>query len=325
MKAPRLTAREARIKAHKDAEALILAGNPEKASKVLRNRGVSPIPASMIGPSTGGRPRTGNHAVRTQTDMRGKPTGELGSSHAHLDLAYNRFLDGIREEDLQQALATAPGLQELKKSKYQQALLMLTHPGYQRATRRGPDSKVAGGGLKHGEWSIAAILKHAGITLGELMEVYGRYRTAQAIRIAMDRSPTIITHAADDAENRMVNCPRCDGLGTLDLDEVAEEVSKKRRAAVVRTCPECKGTGEVVQSGDAEARKLVLEVAGIAGKKGPVVDARSVHYGHGVFSVESLVKGMEQLEAPQTDDTIDAEVIDDAKVSGSSPEEGISE
>lgn len=285
----------------KAAESATLNGDLATAAKLLKREAIHPIPATMIGPAKGkngnGRPRTGNKSLSMQVDTNGKLTGEIGASHAHLDHAYNRFLEGIKEPDLLQALAVAPGPDSLRKNKYQQALLMLTHPAYVKHSRRGT-------GLP-GEWSIASIMKRTGITLQDLMDVYGRYRTAQAIRIAMDRSPTIITHAADDAENRKVVCPRCDGLGTLDLDAVAEETSEKRRKAVVRTCPECKGSGEVTQSGDAEARKLVLEVAGIAGKKGPVVDARSVHYGNGTFSVESLVKGMEQLEAPE--DVIDIE------------------
>ncbi len=275
---PRPTTRE-RLKS---IYAKATAGDPG----ILKKHAMKPIPASMKGPAKSksgvGRPRTGNLATTVDAI-----TGtELGRSHAHLDHAYNRFLDGIEEADLQQALAVDP------KKKFQDALLVLTHPNYRSGTRHGTG--------KPGAWSTAAVLKHVGITLQDLMDVYGRYRVSQAVRIAMDRSPRIMEHTADDAENRKVVCSRCDGLGTLDMDAAREEVQEKRRKAIVRTCPECKGTGEVVQSGDAEARKLVLEVAGIAGKRGPMVDARSVHYGHGVFNVESLVKGMEQLEAPET-------------------------
>lgn len=300
-KKPKLTTRQRRKAAYDAADA----GNP----KPLKSIGMKPLPAHMKGPAKGkggvGRPRTGNKAVEMD-----RKTGitELGKSHAHLDHAYNRFLEGIPEPELHTMMATVPGPQDLKKNKFMQALNFITAPYNKKALRRGT-------GLP-GEWSMAACLKHCGITLPELMQEYGRYRTAQAIRIAMDRSPIIITHAADDAENRKVVCPRCDGFGTLDLDMKEDE--PKRKKATIRTCPECEGVGRVTQSGDAEARKLVLEVAGIAGKKGPVVDARSVHYGHGVFSVESLVKGMEQMETPLLDDPniIEAEEVkDDAEVS----------
>lgn len=278
------------------ASALTTAGDLAGAAKLLKREGLPPISPALIGPAKGkngsGHPRTGNKAIRPNFS----DPSEIGSSHAHLDHAYNRFLEGIEEGELHQALATHPGPAELRKNKYQQALLMLTHPRYVKVSRR--DGPGKDGGAKNGAWSIAAIMKHAGVTLQELMEVYGRYRIAQATRIAMDRSPTIISHAADDAENRKVVCPRCDGLGTLDIDAAREEVQEKRRKAILRTCPECEGSGRVMQSGDAEARKLVLEVAGLVGKKGPVVDARSVHYGNGVFSVESLVKSMEAGEQP---------------------------
>ena len=260
------TARDKRSAARKD-------GSPEALKKAY----VPPIPESMKGPSKGkngnGRPRTGNKAIDFLKDG-----SEIGSSHAHLVHAYNRFLEGIDEKDLHSALALDP------RRKMQICLAALTHPGIVSATRRGSG--------KPGEWSIAAILKRQGLTLIELMDTYGRYRTSQAIRVAMDRSPKIMTHTADDAENRMVVCSRCDGFGTLDIDR--EEESVKRQKALLRTCPECKGTGEVNQSGDSEARKLIFEVAGIAGKKGPMVDARQIHIGQaGGFSVENSVKEME--------------------------------
>lgn len=281
---PKPTTRESRKAAYTAADS----GNP----KPLKNLGMKPLPSHMKGPAKSksgvGRPRTGNKAIEMD-----RVTGqiEIGKSHAHLDHAYNRFLEGIPEPELHTMMATTPGPQDLKKNKFIRALNFITAPHNKKILRRGT-------GLP-GEWSMAACLKHCGITLPELMQEYGRYRTAQAIRIAMDRSPTIITHAADDAENRKVICPRCDGYGTLNLGD-GEESAKKRKV-MIRTCPECEGDGRVTQSGDAEARKLVLEVAGIAGKKGPMVDARSVHYGHGVFSVESLVKGMEQMETPETE------------------------
>lgn len=283
------TSRQRRTKARTDADILRASDpvtGPVKASKLLHRQGVSPIPPALLGPAKGkngaGRPRTGNKAI----DIHPK-TGEIGSSHAHLDLPYKRFLEGMREDDLHTALAVHPD------KKFHMALQMLTHPKLKAHLRM--DDKNRG---KPGEWSIAAVLKRAGVSLPELMDVYGRYKTSQAVRVAMDRSAVIMQHTADDAENRKILCVRCDGLGTLDMDAVKDETESKRRKAIIRTCPECKGSGEVTQSGDNEARKLIFEVAGIAGKKGPVVDARSVHYGNGVFSVESLVRGMEEGEEP---------------------------
>jgi hypothetical protein len=196
----------------------------------------------------------------------------------HMDRPFNHFLEGIPFDELIQALATTQG------TKYKRAFATLNADAKYREAN--PNKKIR---------SVAGGLRDCGITLQDLMETYGRYRTASAVRIAMDRSPQIIAHAADDAQNRKVYCPRCDGLGEISADDG------------FRICPECKGAKEITQSGDGEARKLVLEVAGIAGKKGPVVDARSVHYGHGVFSVESLVRGMEQLEAPEDSSIIEAE------------------
>lgn len=256
----------------------------------------------LAGPPAGGkagRPRTGNKDTDYVTTKDG--TIEPGAHHAALDHAYNRFLEGIDEKELHSALALSP-------NKYHhQVLFMLTHPKELIAIRKGTG--------KPGEWGLSAHLKKLGLTLNDLMEVYGRYRTSQAVRIAMDRSPRIIEHTADDAENRQVVCPRCDGMGTLDLDAVQEEVKAGRgraKKATLRACPECKGTGEVMQSGDMEARKLVLEVAGIAGKRGPSVDARTVNLNGGTFSVESFIKNVEAIEGSNNavDSQPDSGIID---------------
>jgi uncharacterized protein YbaR (Trm112 family) len=250
------------------------------------------LPKSIIGPASGGkggRPRSGNHSTELSVARDG--TIELGAHHAALDHAYNRFLEGIDEKELHNALALSPN------KRHHAILFTLTHPKELIRIRRGTG--------KPGEWGLSAHLKKLGMNLNDLMEVYGRYRTSQAVRIAMDRSPTIIKHTADDAENRLVVCPRCEGLGTLDLDLTREQNELKTPKQIkekIRACPECRGTGEVMQSGDMEARKLVLEVAGIAGKRGLSVDARTVNLNGGTFSVESFIKNVEAIEGSNDSD-----------------------
>jgi hypothetical protein len=258
----------------------------EKLVKKLRNIGQQPMPDWMKGPSKGkngnGRPRTGNKAVNLNHNAT-----EVGSSHAHLDHAYNRFLEGLDQDEFRMALAAE------KNKKFQSVLFWIGHPSTEK-------------------WSLTALLKRAGITLPEAMDLYGRYRTACAVRVAMDRTPKIMADTADDAENKLVACPRCDGFGTLDLDDVKEGRSS------VRTCPECEGSGKVKQSGDNDSRKIIFEVAGLMNKKGPMIDARAINFlGAGRFSVENSVKEIEgwddqkQISAgAENSDIIDAESED---------------
>ena len=101
----------------------------------------------------------------------------------HMDRPFNHFLEGIPFDELIQALATTQG------TKYKRAFATLNADAKYREAN--PNKKIR---------SVAGGLRDCGITLQDLMETYGRYRTASAVRIAMDRSPQIIAHAADDAQ-----------------------------------------------------------------------------------------------------------------------------
>lgn len=225
-----------------------------------------------------------------------------GSLHGCHDIPYNRFIERIDSEAFQEAL----GMQ--KAIRYQMALKRILN--HNVILSRGGRARSF----------VSTILKEEGITLQEAVEVYGRWMLAKATQVAVYRAPQIMNDIADDASNKQVVCPRCDGLGTLDVD--LGESQKKKAKATIRTCPECKGIGTITQSGDSESRRIILEVAGLAGKRGPLVDARSVHLsGGGHVNVESLVKDMEtgedvpMIAAPQEEeiDIIEAEVDDATK------------
>ena len=62
-----------------------------------------------------------------------------------------------------------------------------------------------------------------------------------------------------------------------------------------RTCPYCDGTGKVDQPGDMHAAKMVLEIAGVAGKNSPVVQVVQN------FSGASHAEGMRELSSMTID------------------------
>ena len=72
--------------------------------------------------------------------------------------------------------------------------------------------------------------------------------------------PQIMEDVTNNARNRDVVCPRCDGLKTVRDGETES-----------RTCPVCKGTGDVQVPGDSHAIQLVFEALGLIGCKEPVI------------------------------------------------------
>lgn len=89
------------------------------------------------------------------------------------------------------------------------------------------------------------------------------------LRVAR-RIPQMLESIADDAIPRVLKCgaPGCkDGQVTKNV----------KGQQVTADCPKCSGHGQILVEADNDARKMALEVSGMIGQKGPLVDARQVH------------------------------------------------
>lgn len=222
---------------------------------------------------TGGRRHTGNKAIEV---VKGDPS----EGQAHLDLPMQRFWERCNIPQLEDALALST------EKRWTELLRVMHHP----ITRN---------------WSMTRIAKRCGLTLGDLTKFWRDSRMQQAMLITSDALPGVMQNIADDASNRKHACPRCDGYGTLLNDRAGnsnypQALDDSPQTPVfegavgtslnseqpLRPCPECRGTGEVTARGDNDARKLLLEVGGVTGKKAPVIMNQHNHF---PGSVENFV------------------------------------
>jgi hypothetical protein len=67
---------------------------------------------------------------------------------------------------------------------------------------------------------------------------------------------------------------------------------KPQRVTESRRCPQCKGSGAVLESGDSASRKLMFEALGYTGKVGPMIQQTNIQ----INSIESALDGLESIE-----------------------------
>ena len=82
---------------------------------------------------------------------------------------------------------------------------------------------------------------------------------------------------------------------------------RSKPVAVPMTCPQCKGDGEIKKSGDAGARKLILESLGVIGGRGPLIAVQNNNMTVGEDDMESILKSSKPR--PQLPQTIEAEIV----------------
>lgn len=111
---------------------------------------------------------------------------------------------------------------------------------------------------------FSKLCHHAGMKLGEVLSMIREFKLAGVMISALNESPKIVKDAAFDAQAHQELCPRCDGFGHVYYQIMTDEGPETKE----RVCPKCQGATEVRVPGDKEARAKVLEVAGVASKKG---------------------------------------------------------
>lgn len=107
-------------------------------------------------------------------------------------------------------------------------------------------------------WTATSLARSYGITPGELEAVWKDSQMARALVEVVKLMPHIAKDLARDASSTLVCCPRCDGWKQITRKVKGEDQ--------VIDCPNCEGEGKVRKPGDPDARKLVLETLGWAGK-----------------------------------------------------------
>ena len=210
------------------------------------------------------------------------PRGKGGSKailDARHDRTFMKLSKMVDKQEWQDVLGHFP-----ENAKAEKLLALLANPLFAKAT-------------------IGKLAVMSGMPASELILLFTSAKKAEGI-IRMGRKlPDVMEATADDALPHREVCPRCNGEKRFKVK--GEE----------RDCGQCNGKGHVVVKGDLDNRKLVLEVAGLIGKRAPgqaiqinVGGAQSLETRVGLAqqllaepSVEGEVVSAEDIEEPATD------------------------
>jgi hypothetical protein len=107
---------------------------------------------------------------------------------------------------------------------------------------------------------LDAIYRECGLSVLDLLSAFRRFQLDLAMIDLFEALPAVSRDAARVALSRRGNCRRCDGLKRVQDAE----------GGPFRMCPECRGRGYVRVPGDAAARAVVMDAAGVTGKKAVV-------------------------------------------------------
>jgi len=92
-----------------------------------------------------------------------------------------------------------------------------------------------------------------------------------------------MAHVAEDAKSKNVVCPRCDGMKIARTPDGSE-----------RSCPVCRGKGEIQTPGDKHARDIMFETMKLTSQSGPMV-AIQQNFSGGDDSMEAMFKSTQQI------------------------------
>src|SRR5262245_5564957 len=125
------------------------------------------------------------------------------------------------------------------------------------------------------------VCRRFGISLQDLVDVWKEYNRLVGLMYMATQLPQIMADVTNNAKNRDVVCPRCDGLKKV-----------RDREAKSRICPVCKGEGRVTVPGDPHAIELVFEVLRVIGRKAPAI---RIEQNDRVESMEELLRMTQKI------------------------------
>lgn len=107
--------------------------------------------------------------------------------------------------------------------------------------------------------STQGLLARHKISGARFLEIWRDHHAAEALALISPEFPALYRDIADNAKSHQVYCQVCNGTGAA------------RAKTPSLHCPRCKGVGVILEPGDKDSRRLMLEIAGLIGKKGPTV------------------------------------------------------
>lgn len=151
------------------------------------------------------------------------------------------------------------------------------------------------GDPEHLRRPLAECCAIGGVSPGELLEHYRSGVLARgqvlAIKAAAEQLPAVAADTVRMALPEDLTCPACAGTG-----QITPEPTKKVPNPEPEDCRTCRGTGTWHREGDLDHKKLVLEVAGLAGVRGPGV-AVSVNQTNNLAVFGAAGGALERMQA----------------------------
>lgn len=109
--------------------------------------------------------------------------------------------------------------------------------------------------------NISTLAAKIGIPYKRVIECYRDSKRLEGIVAVAERLPKVMQDVAIDAESRMLTCVACEGSGRIAIVS-----DKQGLPAETKMCIPCEGLGKILKSGDAVARKQVMEMMELTGK-----------------------------------------------------------
>jgi hypothetical protein len=103
--------------------------------------------------------------------------------------------------------------------------------------------------------SPGRLCRNFGISFQDLVRLWWNHNLLWGKIQMLNHLPDVMADIAVDALSREGPCPRCDGIG---------HVMRENGQA---PCPACAGSGKVRVPGDADARRMLLEIIGLIGPR----------------------------------------------------------
>jgi len=152
------------------------------------------------------------------------------------DQALQRFFTGMKEDEWIQALHHSGDPRVV------QLLGMLFDPNF-------------------AEMTFTHLCRECGLALGDMIDVFRRFKLDQGILEMANRAPDILRDTAEDAKSQKAVCLTCQGEGSVEgLDGKDDQV-----------CAACMGDGGITIPGHDKARDLFFKTMGLTDKKAPLI------------------------------------------------------
>ncbi len=235
---------------------------------------------------------------------RGSPRGLVPNLHfGAFDISYNEYLAKLDPRgDSEQSEAVRFALASASDKRFQTFFERLQDPTCKRYT-------------------LATIAKYCDISLPQMAEFWNKAQKMRALVKAQEGIVSFIPDMVEEAHTQDLACDRCDGFGFVYVEDQPADPKlgiKPLRpddpaSRMIRTCPNCKGTGRSKKEGNPDSRKQLLEMTGMVGRGGGASVKLVQNFGGS--TMESAVERMNRVTFEVGDDVVDgvAEEVSDSE------------